>query len=84
MPSVLALYGKAPRYNASLSAIQKDEEGDGKSVLRSNDVRNIMTRGSKQCYCHLIFEANDHRLYKAEWNYRTEAHQLCHSQEPPP
>lgn len=64
----LALYGKAPRYNASLSAIQKDEEGDGKSVLRSNDVRNIMTRGSKQCYCHLIFEANDHRLYQAEWS----------------
>lgn len=79
----LALYGKAPRYNTRLSANQKEEEGDGKVILRSNDVRNIMTRGSKQCYCHLIFEANDHRLYQAEWetelrrtNYRTAKNHL--------
>lgn len=64
----LSLYGKAPRYNVTMTNSQKKEEGDGKSVLRSNDPRNIMTRGTKSSYCHLIFEANDRKMYQAEWS----------------
>lgn len=43
----LALYGKAPRYDRELTLDQRAEEGDGKSELRSNDPRNIMTREQK-------------------------------------
>ncbi len=63
----LALYGKAPRYDRELTLDQRAEEGDGKSELRSNDPRNIMTRGAKDCFCKVYFESGN-LIYLAVWS----------------
>ena len=69
----LPLYGRAPRYTpkgkrdrkiATFGAAVADVSND----LSPTDPRNILTRGQKQCYSKVTFQANDGKIYRAEWS----------------
>lgn len=69
----LPLYGRAPRYTpkgkrdrkiATFGAAGSDVNND----LSPTDPRNILTRGQKQCYSKVTFQANDGKIYRAEWS----------------
>lgn len=69
----LPLYGRAPRYTpkgkrdrkiATFGAAGADVNND----LSPTDPRNILTRGQKQCYSKVTFQANDGKIYRAEWS----------------
>ena len=70
----LALYNRAPRYPKKKGdkkqgiEIYGDTDKDEKNRLAPTDCRNILTRGKKQGYSKLTFQANDGNVYRAEWH----------------
>lgn len=69
----LALYNRAPRYprkkgdrNQKIEIYGDPDEGE-KNRLSPTDPRNILTRGRKEGYSKLTFEANNGSVYRAEW-----------------
>ena len=70
----LALYGRAPRYPKKKGERKQGIEIYGKPDSDENnrpaptDSRNILTRGKKQGYSKLTFQANDGNVYRAEWH----------------
>ncbi|MCQ2258964.1 MAG: AAA family ATPase [Bacteroidaceae bacterium] len=72
----LALYNRAPRYprkkgerNQYIEIFGDLEEGE-KNRLAPTDSRNILTRGRKEGYSKLTFQANNGIVYRAEWSAR--------------
>ena len=69
----LALYKRAPRYPRKKGERQKSFEVFGaqddteKNRLSPTDCRNILTRGKKEGYSKLTFQANNGVVYRAEW-----------------
>ena len=72
----LALYGRAPRYPKKKNDKKQNIEIYGtpdaneKNRLAPTDCRNILTRGKKEGYSKLTFQANDGSVYRAEWHIR--------------
>lgn len=68
----LALYGMAPRYPHRKGERGRIRTVDGETVkeikLSPLDCRNILTRGQKQAYSKLTFQANGGQVYRAEWS----------------
>lgn len=70
----LALYGRAPRYPMRKGEKRKrieiigESDDDEKNRLSPVDARNILSRGTKQGYSRLTFQANDGKVYRAEWS----------------
>ncbi|MBY6186227.1 AAA family ATPase [Marinobacter hydrocarbonoclasticus] len=67
----LALYDQTPRYTtgrqgASVGA----RDGDDKLWLKSNDVRQILSRGKPEGWAEVDFEATDGDRYRARWSVR--------------
>ncbi len=69
----LALYNRTPRYikdgkkNASKIGIYGEAEEGEANRLAPSDPRNILTRGKKDGYSKLTFQANNGSVYRAEW-----------------
>ena len=71
----LPLYGRAPRYTPKGKG-KRDKKiatfgvagADVSNDLSPTDPRNILTRGQKQCYSKVTFQANDGKIYRAEWS----------------
>ncbi len=72
----LALYNRAPRYPKKTNDKRQRIEIYGKpDAIESNrlaptDGRNILTRGKKNGYSKLTFQANNGNVYRAEWHVR--------------
>lgn len=72
----LALYNRAPRYPKKTNDKRQRIEIYGKpDAIESNrlaptDGRNILTRGKKNGYSKLTFQANNGNIYRAEWHVR--------------
>ena len=72
----LALYNRAPRYpkkkNEKRQSIEIYGQPDDKEANRlpPTDCRNILTRGKKEGYSKLTFQANNGNVYRAEWHVR--------------
>lgn len=69
----LPLYGRAPRYTPKGKRDRKiavfgAADAKNNNDLAPTDPRNILTRGQKQCYSKLTFQANDGKIYRAEWS----------------
>lgn len=70
----LALYNRAPRYpkkkgeKKQVIEIYGKPDNDERNRLAPTDCRNILTRGKKQGYSKLTFQANDGNVYRAEWH----------------
>ncbi|MBY6093764.1 AAA family ATPase [Ferrimonas balearica] len=67
----LALYDQTPRYTtgrqgASVGAV----DGDDKLWLKSNDVRQILSRGKAEGWAEVDFIGTDGDLYRARWSVR--------------
>lgn len=64
----LALYGVAPRfYNATKVSVYSDEPVNKNQVLSTDDPRNILRKGTKECYSEVEFLARDGYRYRAYW-----------------
>ena len=71
----LALYNRAPRYPRKKGEKQKIEVYGEPDEMEANrlaptDGRNILTRGKKEGYSKLTFQANNGIIYRAEWHVR--------------
>lgn len=69
----IALYNRAPRYPLQPRQQQRitiygKADNDEKNRPAPTDCRNILTRGKKDAYSKLTFEANNGQVYRAEWS----------------
>ncbi len=71
----LALYNRAPRYPRKKNERQRIEIYGQPDIMEATrpaptDCRNILTRGKKEGYSKLTFQANNGMVYRAEWYVR--------------
>lgn len=65
----LALYGLAPRfYGADNFDYYHTERPNNDQVLDPDDPRNILRKGTKECFAEVIFLARDGFRYRARWS----------------
>ncbi|MGL5980726.1 MAG: AAA family ATPase [Phocaeicola sp.] len=65
----LALYGSCPRFmGASKVKFYGESDFHNDKDLQPHDVRNILSRGTKQCFAELLFLANDDLTYRVRWS----------------
>ena len=66
----LALYGLAPRFCGAVNFKYYDRENEPKKdrELAPDDSRNIMRKGTRNCFAEVIFKARDGFRYKARWS----------------
>lgn len=64
----LALYGLAPRfYGADNFDYYNAGKPDNNKVLDPDDPRNILRKGTKECFSEVYFQATDGYRYRALW-----------------
>lgn len=67
----LALYNKCPRYDGAeklnVDERQVRETEGGKTIVQSDDVRNLMRRGCTEAYVRVEFTLEGGRRYEAGW-----------------
>lgn len=66
----LALYNKSPRFDGAekLNADEREvRQTDGKALLQTDDVRNLMRRGCTEAYSRVEFTLEGGRRYEAGW-----------------
>lgn len=65
----LALYGLAPRfYEADNFDYYHTERPNNDQVLDPDDPRNILRKGTKECFAEVVFLARDGFRYRARWS----------------
>lgn len=65
----LALYGLAPRfYGADNFDYYHTERPNNDQVLDPDDPRNILRKGTKECFAEVMFLARDGFRYRARWS----------------
>lgn len=65
----LALYGLAPRfYGADNFDYYHTERPNNDQVLDPDDPRNILRKGTKECFAEVVFLARDGFRYRARWS----------------
>lgn len=65
----LALYGLAPRfYGADNFDYYHTERPNNDQVLDPDDPRNILRKGTKECFAEVVFLACDGFRYRARWS----------------
>lgn len=65
----LALYGLAPRfYGADNFDYYHTERPNNDQVLDPDDPRNILRKGTKECFAEVMFLAHDGFRYRARWS----------------
>lgn len=65
----LALYGKTPRYTGAEKRDTYLDKGNKEELLKPNDNRNIMRKGTKECFSEVTFVSGNAR-YRAFWSCR--------------